>query len=229
MAGNSIIDINFIANAILSFLIVLLFVATYTYITNLENKGCVCAEHSNKKFIKNFSLFAIFYLLITGFIPSNWISDTFGFHVTILYGIVQLIFLITSIVFFFMTLNYTRYLINEKCKCSEDIRREIIMIGSIIEIFIIVLLLLTLLIFPIILAALSTAFKNIGNTETAIRGAMTDPIGSLRKVPKNIRNSTQSISKLVKATSKGVKDVVTKKRNNILDIKKSLKLKKNKK
>lgn len=228
MSGNSVITINFIANTILSFLIVLLFVATYTYITNLENKGCKCADHVNKKFIKNFSLFAIIYLLITMLIPTDFISNTFGFAVTILFGIVQLIFLITSIVFFFMTLNYTRYLINEKCKCSEDIRREIIMIGSIIEIFIIVLLLLTLLIFPIILAAMSTAFKNIGNTETAIKGAISDPVGSLRKVPKGLKNTTNSLSKLVKTASKGVKDVVTKKRNNILDLK-SFKLKKGKK
>lgn len=214
--AKSAIDINFIANVILNFLIVLLFVATHTYITNLEEKGCKCAEHKNRNFIKNFSLFAIVYLLITMIIPSNYITNTLGPVVTILFGIVQLIFTITSVIFFFMTLDYTRYLINEKCKCSEDIRREIIMIGSIIEIFIISLLLLTLLIFPIILAAVSTAFKNVGETEVSVGRAISNPVKSLRKVPKNIESSTQSLQKLVKTVSKGVKDVVTKKRSKIM-------------
>ena len=49
-----------------------------------------------------------------------------------------------------MVYNYTRYLVNEKCKCSDDIRRNIIMIGSIIEIFIAILFIVSIFIIPVI-------------------------------------------------------------------------------
>lgn len=210
------LDVNFIVNVILNFLTVLLYVASYMYIVNLEEKGCKCAEHRNRSFIKNFSLFAIVYLLITMVIPTGFITNTFGPIVAILYSVVQLIFLVTSIVYFFMALDYTRYLINEKCKCSEDIRREIIMIGSVIEIFFILLLLLSLLIIPVIFAAITTALKNMDKTEGALREAITDPVKSLRKVPNRLGKTTESINKLLKTTTKGVKDIITKKRSKLI-------------
>ena len=209
-------DINFIGSLVLKFIIILLFGATYSYILKLEQTGCACAEHTSRNFIKKFSIFAIIYLLITMFIPNHFIINTFGSVIAVLYGLVQLVFIITAVVFFFLTLDYTRYLINEKCKCSEDIRREIIMIGSIIEIFLIVLLLLVLLILPMISAAIFVAFKNIGATETGLQDIISNPIGSLKTVPSNLKKTTQSLSNLVRSSAKGVKNIVTKKRSNIL-------------
>ena len=60
-----------------------------------------------------------------------------------------------------MCMTYTRMLITEKCKCSEDIRRELIFAGSTIEMILLVLMLLVLLIFPIILSSISIFFTNV--------------------------------------------------------------------
>lgn len=209
MAG---LSIGFIGSVILNFLIFLLLIAAYTYIIKLEQMGCECAEHKNKNFIKNFSLFAIIFLLIITFIPIDSIINSLGSAVAGLFALITFIFYITCVVYFFMVLNYTRFLVNEKCKCSEDIRREIIMVGSIIEIVLIMLILLTALILPILLASVSVIVNNMDKVEKDLSDGIRHPVESLRKVPSKLRDTSKSLANIVKETSKGLKKVVTKKK-----------------
>lgn len=209
MAG---LSIGYIGSVILNFLIFLLLIAAYTYILKLEEIGCKCAEHANQSFIKNFSLFAIIFLLIITFIPIDSIINSLGGAVASLFALITFIFYITCVVYFFMVLNYTRYLVNEKCKCSEDIRRDIIMIGSIIEIVLIMLILLTALILPILLASVSVIVNNMDTVQKDLSEGIRHPIESLRKVPSKLRSTSKSLSNIVRETSKGLKKVVTKKK-----------------
>lgn len=212
-------SINFIANIILNFIAVLLHLATFTYISHLEETGCKCADHKNKNFIKGFALFAMIYLLVTMAIPTDFIINSLGPVIAILFGIVQVIFIIMTIVYLFMVLDYTRYLINQKCKCSDDFRREIIMFGSIIEIFLVIINVINFFILPLILINISTAFKNLNNAEAGMRGIITDPVRSLKNVPRELSNTTKSLSKIVKTTAQGVKNFATKKRDKLISMK----------
>ena len=209
MAG---LSIGFIGSVILNFLIFLLLIAAYTYILKLEQTGCECAEHKNQKFIKNFSLFAIVFLLIITFIPIDAIISSLGTVVAGLFALITFIFYIMCVVYFFMVLNYTRYLVNEKCKCSEDIRRDIIMIGSIIEIVLIMLILLTALILPILLASVSVIVNNMDNVQKDLSEGIRHPIESLRKIPSKLKTTSKSLANIVSQTSKGLRKVVTKKK-----------------
>lgn len=208
------LTVGFIGSIILNFLVFLLLIAAYTYILKLEQTGCACAEHPNRSFIKNFSLFAIGYLALITFIPIDAIISSLGPVVAGLFALITFIFYITCVVYFVMVLNYTRYLVNEKCKCSEDIRREVIMIGSIINIIYIVITLLILLILPILLAAVTVIVKNMDNVQADISESIRHPAESFRKIPGKLKTTTRSIGKLVKETTKGLKKVVTKKKTS---------------
>lgn len=209
MAG---LSIGFIGSVILNFLIFLLLIAAYTYIVKLEQTGCKCAEHGNQKFIKNFSLFAIGFLFIITFIPIDAIINSLGPIVAGLFALITFIFYIMCVVYFFMVLNYTRYLVNEKCKCSEDIRRDIIMIGSVIEIVLIMLILLTALILPILLASVSVIVNNMDTVQRDLSEGIRHPVESLRKIPSKLQTTSKSLANIVRETSKGLKKVVTKKK-----------------
>lgn len=196
-----------IINAILIF-VLLLFV--YTYITSLEAKGCECSSYPNSKFIKSFTIFAIIYLLFTAFIPDEMISNNFGVSILMFKAFIDLIFFIVFIYYLYVVFQYTRFLVNEKCKCSVDIRREIIMIGSLIEFALIFILFLVHFIFAVIYSAVFTAIREINNTSDNIRNVVRDPIGSLSKVPKSIKKDIGDISSYVKNTKKELSKIATK-------------------
>ena len=64
---------------------------------------------------KGFTLFAIVYLLITGFVPDKFLVDSLGANIVILGKIVDLIFVLIFIYYLYTVFQYTRYLVNEKC------------------------------------------------------------------------------------------------------------------
>lgn len=206
----TVLTIGYIGSVILNFLIFLLLIAAYTYIIKLEQTGCVCAEHANQNFIKNFSLFAIGYLAVITFIPINSVIESLGPIVAGLFALINFIFYIVCVIYFFMVFNYTRYLVNEKCKCSDDIRREIIMIGSIIEIIFFILTLLTVIILPILLSSVSIIVNNMDNVQQNISSGMSNPVGSLKKIPSQLKDTTKSLKKIISETGRGLKKTVTK-------------------
>lgn len=187
--------------------IFILLAGVYSYIIKLERTACACAEHENREFIKQFTIFALFFIAIITFIPMNFIIMHFGTTVASILAFIKFVFYIIYIIYLFMLLNYTRYLINEKCKCSEDIRRELIMTGTIIEIVIILIILLTMILLPILFNSITIIVENIDGLEKEISVAITNPYKSLKNIPKNIKKSSSYIGKIGSETKKGLKSV----------------------
>ncbi len=204
--------ISYILKFIYSILTIILLVFIYTYLTSLESKGCLCATTPNTAFIKGFTLFAIIYLIFTGFVPDRMVEKTFGVSVFSLYKFIDIIFVLVFIYYIYTVFQYTRYLVNEKCKCSEDIRREIIMIGSLIEFGLIFLLfLLHIIVFTIGLVAYNVV-REINDSADSIRGVIRDPLGSLTKVPKTINKEIGNMSNYAKKTSKELTKVASRRK-----------------
>jgi predicted PurR-regulated permease PerM len=122
--------------------------------------------------------------------------------VTMLYLVVELIFLITIGFYFYYTVNYTRYLINEKCKCSEDMRREFIMWGSIIELFLIIIVFLNAMLLPVLSNCSASVLDNLSNTKKGIKSVLSDPISNLKNSPKSMSKSINNVYKTSKSAFK---------------------------
>ncbi len=203
---------GYLGQVILNLFIFFLLLAVYTYIIKLENIGCHCAEHPYREFIKQFSLVALVFLVIITFVPMSWIIDTFGTIISSIFAFITFIFYIICIVYFFFTLEYTRYLVNEKCKCSQDMRRELIMAGSIIEITIILLIFLVIIILPIIFNSVTIIVQNIGTVEREVSTAVRNPYASIRSIPKKLQKATKIVSDIGSQSKKGLKKIMAAKR-----------------
>lgn len=203
-------NIAYIIKLLYSLLVVILLALVYSYITSLESKGCACAMTPNVGFIKGFTLFAIIYLLLTAFVPESSLRETFGNNLVILYKYVDLIFILVFIYYLYVVFRYTRYLVDEKCKCSADMRREIIMIGSIIELILLVILFILGVVTTAILTVLFSVVKSVEENTDVARGAIRDPIGSISKVPKALKKEISDISSYVSKTGKELRKIGTK-------------------
>lgn len=204
----SSISAGYIGNVILNLLIFFLLLAVYTYILNLETIGCACAIHPNREFIKQFSLFALIFLGLVTFVPMSAITSIFGTMVTGLFAFIKFVFYIICIVYFFLTLEYTRYLVNEKCKCSEDMRRELILAGSVIEVTIILLILLVIIVLPIIFNSVTHIVDNLGTVEKEVSTAVRNPYASMKTVPSKLKKVTKIVSKIGSQSAKGIKKLL---------------------
>ena len=179
-------DNSAVAFFILKILLAILLLTTYFYIEKLENTGCECSEHPNRQFIKTFSLFGFFYYIFTVFVnPANL---NFGNAFIAILGVIDLIFFIMLAVYFYYTVDYIRYLINEKCKCSEDMRRELIMGGSIIELILIVIIFIGSMVLPVTATCLSSVIDNADKTRGEIKKAMSNPYESVKQSPRKIKS-----------------------------------------
>ena len=194
--------LSYITKVFYSVITVILLVVIYTYIISLENKGCKCALPPNIAFIKGFTIFAIIYLLFTGLISEQTIKDNFGVSIVIINKFVDLIFSLVFIYYLYEVFIYTRRLVNEKCKCSEDMRREIIMVGSIIEFILIFVLFILGIIISVVLGVIFNVVKNVEDGSSDLKGVIRDPVGSISKIPKKIRDDINIIKSLVGKTSK---------------------------
>lgn len=202
------ISTGYIANIILNLFVFLLLLAVYSYIMKLEEIGCACAAHPNRDFIKNFSLFALVFLGIITFVPMSSIINTFGAMVAGAFAFVKFVFYIVCIVYFYMILEYTRYMVNEKCKCSDDIRRELIMAGSTVEIAIILLILLVVVILPVIFNSVTTIVANMDGIEREVSTAVRNPYESIKTVPSKLRKASKMVSKIGSTSVKGLKKMM---------------------
>jgi len=192
----------YIIRVVSSVVNIALLVFVYTYITNLEAKGCECAYTPNSGFIKGFTIFAIFYLLITMFIPDEMIKDNVSGSLLMFIGFVNIIFYIVFFYYLYIVFQYTRFLVNEKCKCSADIRREIIMIGFLIEFALIVILFLVHFLVVVVIAVIFAVIRELSESSGSIREVVRNPIGSLSKVPGTIKKDIGEISSYVSKTRK---------------------------
>lgn len=197
------ISVGYIGNIILNLFIFVLLLVVYSYISNLETIGCVCSVHPNRDFIKTFSIVAFVVLIFIGFIPTSVVAETFGKPVAMLFVFIKLMFYIICIVYFYMIIDYTRFLVNEKCKCSDDIRRELIMAGSIIEIVLMFVSLLVIIILPIVVNSVVHITQNMDQFEKEINQDMKSPYKSLKRLPSELKRAAKVPSKgMMKAFKK---------------------------
>ena len=194
--------LSYIAKVFYSIITVILLIVIYTYIVSLENKGCKCALPPNINFIKGFTIFAIIYLLFTGLVSEQTILDNFGMNIVIINKFIDLIFALVFIYYLYEVFIYTRRLVNEKCKCSVDTRREIIMIGSVIEFILIFILFILGIIISVVFGVIINVVKNIEDGSSDLKGVIRDPVGSISKIPKKIRDDISAIKSLVGKTTK---------------------------
>jgi hypothetical protein len=180
---------------------VILFFTTYTYIEKLEKLGCPCAESPYRSFIKNFCIAAIIYLVVFMVMPANTLVKTFGKIGGLIVVIVSIIFTILFIIFYIVAFIYTSGLIREKCKCSEDVRREALYYWSIIEI----ILFATVLILPLFvsvvgagIAIVSSSVNYVHDSAHMARTLVTNPVHSVGKIPSALKASAKAASKLMR-------------------------------
>jgi predicted PurR-regulated permease PerM len=195
-------NILYIINVVNSLLTIVLLAFVYTYLTNLEAIGCECSLSPNASFIKGFTIFAIIYLIVTKFIPDSMIRNNFGDSLLIVKTFVDIIFFIVFAYYLYTVFQYTRFLVNEKCKCSADTRREIIMIGSLIEFALIFILFLFHFIIAVGMSVIFAVIREINESGDNIRNVVRDPIGSITKVPSTIKKDINEISSYVSKTKK---------------------------
>ena len=194
--------LSYIPKVLYSIITIILLIVIYSYLVSLENKGCKCSMTSNINFIKGFTIFAIVYLIFTGLVSDQMIYDNFGSNIVILNKFVDLIFALVFIYYLYEVFKYTRALVREKCKCSDDNRREIIMIGSIIEFILIFVLFLLNIIIVVVLSVVVNVVKSIEDGAGDLKGVIRDPVGSISKIPKSISDNVNTIKSYVNKTSK---------------------------
>lgn len=84
-------NLSFYSSAIIQAIFAILLLIILSYIYKLENMGCECSEHPNKDFIKNFTVIALGYFIITSVISLKSIAKSMG------YVVVQLLSIATCI------------------------------------------------------------------------------------------------------------------------------------
>lgn len=199
------ISVGYIGNFIINMFIFLLLIAVYSYIEKMENAGCICSEHPNRSFIKNFSAFALIFLLFVIIVPTSLVSQQFGYIIASIFTFVKFIFYVICIVYFYMIIDYTRFLVNEKCKCSDDIRREFVMAGSVVEISLLILILMVVIILPILFSSVTSVFTNMGKYEKELSTAVRNPYKSIKSIPSKLKDSKAMVSNFSSSVRKSMK------------------------
>lgn len=185
---------GYVGNLMISLFIFLLLIAVYSYIEKMEENGCACSEHPNRTFIKKFTAVVLLFLVFIIIVPTSLVSEQFGITIAGIYTFVKLIFYIICIVYFFLIIDYTRFLVNEKCKCSEDIRREFIMAGSVVEISLFILILMTVIVLPILFSSASSVFTNMHKYEKEFSSVVKNPYKTIKKIPSKFKQSKAVLS-----------------------------------
>jgi hypothetical protein len=194
--------LSYITKILYSVITIILLIVILSYIYSLEQKGCKCALPPNINFIKGFTIFSIVYLIFTGIVSDQMIHDNFGPNIVLINKFIDLIFALVFIYYLYEVFRYTRALVNEKCKCSVDSRREIIMIGSIIEIILIFILFIVQFIIIVVLSTMFTIVKTVEEGSADLKGVIRDPIGSISKIPGKIKSDIGLIKNYVGQTSR---------------------------
>lgn len=197
-------NLSFYSSAIIQAIFAILLIIIISYIYKLENMGCECSEHPNKEFIKNFTIVALAYFLITSIISLKSVAESMGFVVVQLLSIATFVFFLMFVVYIYYAFDYVRYLTNEKCKCSEDISRDIISVGTMISLFLFLTLLFTIIIVPILLSTLSDLLNRLEVFEGEIEDTVSNPMRTIQRTPDRILTSVKDMGKFVKRSAKKI-------------------------
>lgn len=175
---------------------IILLVVTYAYLDKLEKIGCECARHKYQGFIKNYALFAIAYLALTMVLPEALIAKNFGEIGSLVFSGLNLVFVLATFVFFVLAMIYAKYLMTEKCRCSEDMRREILYYWSIVEIALLGAIVVVPIFFHLVSSAAVLVFSTIDDVRKSsgkVKEAVLDPIKTARKFPSALKRDLKSL------------------------------------
>ncbi len=197
-------NLSFYSSAIIQAIFAILLIIILSYIYKLENMGCECSEHPNKEFIKNFTIVALAYFLITSIISLKSVAESMGYVVVQLLSIATFVFFLMFVVYIYYAFDYVRYLTNEKCKCSEDISRDIISVGTMISLFLFLTLLFTIIIVPILLSTLSDLLNRLEVFEGEIEDTVSNPMRTIQRTPDRILTSVKDMGRFVKNSAKKI-------------------------
>tara|TARA_Y100000389_G_scaffold203734_1_gene253224 strand:- start:444 stop:1073 length:630 start_codon:yes stop_codon:yes gene_type:complete len=200
-------NLSFYGSLIIQMIFVILLVIIYAYLHKLENIGCECSEHPNKDFIKNFTIIALVYFFITAFISLKSIAKNMGGVVVQLLAIATFVFFLLFVVYIYYAFDYVRYLTNEKCKCSEDMSRDVIAVGTMISLFLFLTLLFTIIIIPILIITLSNLLDKIEDFESEVEQTIRNPMRTFKSTPDRIARSAKEIGSFVKKSAKKITNV----------------------
>jgi len=200
-------DISQMLAVAISFLGIFLLLMIYTYVDKLEKTGCACSESPYRSFIKNFPIFAVVYLVFTMALAPSTAVKMFGSSGSMLYMFLRAAFFVMFFVFFVLVIVYVRDLIKSKCKCSEDVRREVMYIYAILEVVMLSLSVVFVLLESIIQGAFAIGMntvKEMSSDSSEVNNTVRNPLKSLTKVPKNLGKLSKSLGKTL-SKSKGKK------------------------
>jgi hypothetical protein len=199
---NDIETISGVISVVFGLAIIALHVIVLTYITKLENIHCPCADHPFRNYLKYYMMVAIVLLTINMFVPflqpGAMVSGFMGFFLFLWVG--------ATIAFYIMAVKYVRYLVKAKCECSEDVRRQVLYVWSILELCLLAVLFLLPLFIFVVMGAISLLVSSASMGVKALPGRILEqsvtPLKSLRKVPGSLRDSIKKVSNRVKQISR---------------------------
>jgi MFS family permease len=181
---------DYLFRVLWNIILIALFLTTYVYVDKLEKTGCECSAHPYRNFVKMFPLYAVAYIVIFMFLPFNLFEAVFGPAGKLVQGVIALLFGIAVLVFFVMAFMYSRWLMTEKCKCSEDVRREILYYWSMLTILLMVVLLVL---------GLATAMFATGGPKVSLKGAVAE---TSRLGATTLQSPRERLSKISKSLRK---------------------------
>jgi predicted PurR-regulated permease PerM len=124
-----------------------------------------------------------------------------------LLAIATFVFFLLFVVYIYYAFDYVRYLTNEKCKCSEDMSRDVIAVGTMISLFLFLTLLFTIIIIPILIITLSNLLDKIEDFESEVEQTIRNPMRTFKSTPDRIARSAKEIGSFVKKSAKKITNV----------------------
>jgi len=191
-------DLTYALSAIIGIIGIFLLALTYTYIDKLEKIGCDCSVHPYRKYIKGYCIFAVVYIFLMFLLPVSWAIKNLGKSAAGVYFLANLAFVILTVIFFVYSLIYTRYLMKEKCKCSEDARRQILYLWSLIEVILFALIFIVqilLLLAAVTVGAASGMIDIVNKDSSLVKEAVVNPVKSIQRIPGAVKSLPKSFKK----------------------------------
>ena len=183
-----------------SLLAIALNVVAFTYLQKLETTQCICAEDKTMKFMK-FALFLmICYLFVNMFIPIPDITNETSAG-QVVYAGAKLAFSAIALVYYIYMIRYINRLVKEKCKCSEEMRRDITYIYAVLQLVLFAIMIILALLSGTLFAVGS--LKNFKKFRDGVLDNMADPIAAVKKTSREANR--QILTPVKKALSRSRK------------------------
>ena len=178
-------DLYYAMNFLMGLFGVIVLAMTYSYIDKMEKLGCACSEYKYRHFIKTWSVVSLVVVAIMMFVPVKLVH-MFSEPMGKAYSVLKTLFLIVHLVYCVLTLMYIDHLMKEKCKCSEDVRRELLYFWFWVR----ALAIFGSVLVSIVVSLSLTSVATINHEGSKIMQTTINPanaIRDIRKIPKSLR------------------------------------------